>query len=388
MDELIQMTVGVVGAIGISAALFIAANKITDRLPGSWPDRVRPWVFVGPALFFIFVTLLVPTVRTVYLSFFDGRGENYVGGENFVWIFSSDAIFNVTGAGDILGSRLLWVGLLAGAAALLLAMRSGRQIGTRFDFSDQGPLLLLAAGIVLGLFAVFTSLRGVIWNNLWWVVAVTGIATGLGLAVAVLADRMKGESIAKSLIFLPMAISFVGASVIWRFVYFFSPAGVEQIGLLNAVWVGLGGMPQAVLQNQPWNTFFLIIVLIWGQTGFAMVVLSASIKAVPDDLIEAARVDGATESQVFWRVILPQIRTTILVVVTTLVILVMKVFDIVKVMTNGQFGTNVIANEMFDQAFRFSQAGRGAALAVVLFVAVLPVMFYNVRRVRQEAKPG
>jgi alpha-glucoside transport system permease protein len=217
------------------------------------------------------------------------------------------------------------------------------------------------------------------------VVAVTGIATGLGLAVAVLADRMKGESVAKALIFLPMAISFVGASVIWRFVYAFQPAGVDQIGLLNAVWVGLGGVPQTVLQAQPWNTFFLIIVLIWGQTGFAMVVLSAAIKAVPDDLIEAARVDGATESQVFWRVVLPQIRTTILVVVTTLVILVMKVFDIVKVMTNGEFGTNVIANEMFDQAFRFNARGQGAALAVVLFVSVLPVMIINVRRVRQGA---
>jgi alpha-glucoside transport system permease protein len=202
----------------------------------------------------------------------------------------------------------------------------------------------------------------------------------------VLADRMKGEALAKSLIFLPMAISFVGASVIWRFVYAFQPMGVDQIGLLNAVWVGLGGMPLAVLQNQPWNTFFLIMVLIWGQTGFAMVVLSASIKAVPDELIEAARVDGATESQVFWRVILPQIRTTILVVVTTLVILVMKVFDIVKVMTNGEFGTNVIANEMYDQAFIFSQAGRGSALAVVLFISVLPVMIYNVRRVRREAE--
>jgi ABC-type sugar transport system permease subunit len=388
MDELIQMTVGVVASIGISAAIFIAANKVTDRLPGRWSHRVRPWVFVGPALFFIFVTLLVPTIRTVYLSFFDNRGDSLVGAENFEWIFSSDAIFNVSGAGDILGSRLLWVGLAATAGAVALARRSGREVGTRFDFSDQLPLLLLSGGVVLGLFSVFTSLRGVIWNNLWWVVAVTGIATGLGLAVAVLADRMKGEAIAKSLIFLPMAISFVGASVIWRFVYFFQPAGTDQIGLLNAVWVGLGGVPQAVLQNQPWNTFFLIIVLIWAQTGFAMVVLSAAIKAVPDDLIEAARVDGATESQVFWRVVLPQITTTILVVVTTLVILVMKVFDIVKVMTNGQFGTNVIANEMFDQAFRFSQAGRGAALAVVLFVAVLPVMFYNIRRVRQEAELG
>ena len=140
-----------------------------------------------------------------------------------------------------------------------------------------------------------------------------------------------------------------------------------------------------MLQQGPWNTFFLIIVLIWGQTGFAMVVLSASIKAVPDDLIEAARIDGATESQVFWRVTLPQIRTTVLVVVTTLVILVMKVFDIVKVMTNGEFGTNVIANEMYDQAFIFGNQGLGAGLAVVLLVSVLPIIVYNVRQVGEEA---
>lgn len=385
MEKLLETLIGVVVAIGISAALFVAANKLTDLLPPRWSRRVRPWVFVGPALLFIFATLVVPTVRTVYLSLFDNRGDEFVGLDNYSTIFSDDSIFNVSGAGDILTSRLLWVGLVATVAALVLGRVAGRRVGRAMDLGDQLPLLLLTSGVILGLFAVFTSLRGVIWNNLWWVVAVTGIATGLGLAVAVLADRVKGEAIAKSLIFLPMAISFVGASVIWRFVYFFQPAGVEQIGLLNAVWVGLGGAPQAVLQSQPWNTFFLIVVLIWGQTGFAMVVLSAAIKAVPDELIEAAQVDGASESQVFWKVVLPQIRTTILVVVTTLVILVMKVFDIVKVMTNGEFGTNVIANEMFDQAFRFNSAGRGSALAVVLFISVLPVMLYNVRRVRQEA---
>ena len=152
------------------------------------------------------------------------------------------------------------------------------------------------------------------------------------------------------------------------------------------MWTGLGGDPLTVLQAQPWNTFFLIVVLIWGQTGFAMVVLSAAIKAVPDELIEAARVDGASPGEIFWRITLPQIRSTILVVVTTLIILVMKVFDIVKVMTNGEFGTNVIANEMFDQAFRVPDRGRGAALAVILFVAVLPIMYFYVQRVRREAE--
>jgi len=384
MDELIRMVVGVVGSIGISAAIFISLNKVADLLPIGARNAVRPWIFVGPALIFIFAALVVPTMRTLYLSFFDNSGDNYVGGENYGWIFTNDSIFGFDGIGGVFTSRLFILGIVIAGAAGALTFRSGRRNGSRVDLSGSTPLVLLGAAATFLLFAVFTNLSGVIWNNLWWVVAVTGIATSLGLAVAVLADQVKGESIAKSLIFLPMAISFVGASIIWRFVYSFSPAGRDQIGILNGVWVGLGGQPLAVLQDQPWNTFFLIVVLIWAQTGFAMVVLSSAIKAVPDEFIEAARVDGATKQQIFWKIILPQISSTIVVVVTTLIILVMKVFDIVKVMTNGEFGTNVIANEMFDQSFRFQSFGRGSALAVVLFISVLPIMIMNVRRVRNE----
>ena len=159
-----------------------------------------------------------------------------------------------------------------------------------------------------------SALRGVIWNNVFWVVFVTGLSTIFGLAIAVLADRARGESLAKSLIFMPMAISFVGASVIWRFVYAFTPAGEDQIGVLNAAWVAFGNDPEAWLQQPPWNTLFLIAIMIWIQTGFAMVVLSSAIKAVPDELHEAARVDGASEAQAFWRITVPQIRTTIAVV--------------------------------------------------------------------------
>ncbi|MFP5578085.1 MAG: carbohydrate ABC transporter permease [Acidimicrobiia bacterium] len=377
---------GVVISIAASAGLFIGANGLASMLPGSAAAKLRPWIFVGPALLFIFVTLVVPTVRTLYLSLLDNNGEEMVGADQYVDIFTSDDIFGFDGLVDMFTSRLFFLGLLALAVGAVLAMRNGRAIGTRADFSSSGTTLAIAVGVTLVLFALFSSARGVIWNNLWWVFAVTTLATALGLAVAVLADRVKGESIAKALIFLPMAISFVGASIIWRFVYAFRPQGSDQIGVLNAVWRGLGGAVLDPLQARPWNTFFLIIVLIWGQTGFAMVVLSSAIKAVPDEYVEAARVDGATESQIFWRIILPQIRSTILVVVTTLIILVMKVFDIVKVMTNGEFGTNVIANEMFDQAFRFGNVGLGAALASVLFLAVLPLMYINVRRVREEAQ--
>ena len=377
---------GVVISITASAGIFIGANGLASLLPARASEKFRPWIFVAPALLFIGAALVVPTVRTVYLSFFDKRSENYVGGENFGWIFTQDSIFSTRGLTDMFTSRLFFIGIVALAIALFLGVRNGKRIGTRFDFSSSATTLAIAAGVTFVLFALFSSATGVVWNNLWWVFAVTGIATGLGLAVAVLADRVKGESIAKALIFLPMAISFVGASIIWRFVYAFRPQGSDQIGVLNAVWRGLGGAVFDPLQARPWNTFFLIIVLIWGQTGFAMVVLSSAIKGVPDEYIEAARVDGATDSQIFWRIVLPQISSTILVVVTTLIILVMKVFDIVKVMTNGEFGTNVIANEMFDQAFRFFDFGLGAALATVLFVAVLPIMFFNIRRVREEAE--
>ncbi len=377
---------GVVISLTASAGLFVGANGLVSLMPGRVADKLRPWIFVGPALLFIFAALVVPTVRTIYLALLDNRSEDVVGGENFGWIFTDDSMFNTEGLADMFTSRLFFIGLVALVVGTVLAMRGGKVIGTRFDFSGSLITLTLGAAVTFILFALFSSARGVIWNNLWWVFAVTGIATSLGLAVAVLADRVKGESVAKALVFLPMAISFVGASIIWRFVYAFRPQSSDQIGLLNAVWRGLGGMVLDPLQSRPWNTFFLIIVLIWGQTGFAMVVLSSAIKAVPDDFIEAARVDGASESQIFWRIILPQIRSTILVVVTTLIILVMKVFDIVKVMTNGEFGTNVVANEMFDQAFRFGNVGYGAALASVLFLAVLPIMYINIRRVREEAE--
>ncbi len=221
-------------------------------------------------------------------------------------------------------------------------------------------------------------------NNILWLVLVTGISVGMGLVIAVLVDRIKWEPIAKSLIFLPMAISFVGASVIWRFVYAFQPAGRPQIGLLNAIWTGLGGQPIGWLQTQPLNTFALILIMIWLQTGFCMVILSAAVKAVPSELMEAARIDGATEIQIFLQVIIPYVRKTVVTVATTVIILVLKVFDIVYVMTSGQFGTEVIANRMYAEMFRFRNFGRGSALAVILLLAVIPVMLGNIRSWREE----
>jgi alpha-glucoside transport system permease protein len=226
----------------------------------------------------------------------------------------------------------------------------------------------------------------VLRNTLLWVVGCPIVATMVGLLYAVLVDGSRFEGIAKSLIFLPMAISLVGASIIWRFVYEyrFEQLGVEQIGLLNQVVVWLGRDPQQWLINAPWNTLFLMLVMVWIQTGFAMTILSAGIKSIPADIVEAARVDGATGRQVFRFVTLPSLRSTLVVVVTALAIWALKVFDIVRTMTGGQFGTSVVANEFYTQSFRVRDQGLGAALATILFVLVLPVIAYTVRQLRRS----
>ncbi|NLG69139.1 MAG: sugar ABC transporter permease, partial [Firmicutes bacterium] len=229
--------------------------------------------------------------------------------------------------------------------------------------------------------AMLTALR----NNVLWLVLFTTLTVGLGLALAVLTDRVRYEAAAKALIFLPMAISFVGAGVIWKFVYAYRPAGAPQIGLANQVMVLSGREPVGWLIAQPWvNNLALIVVGVWIWTGFAMVVLSAAYKGIPKELLEAARVDGASEWQVFWRISLPVIQSTVAVVATTMVITVLKVFDIVYVMTNGSFGTEVMANRMYKEMFQFRHFGRASAIAVILFIAIVPVMLANIRRFRQQ----
>ncbi len=458
-----MMGLAVLGAgIGVRLGL----NQPIDRSGRErLQHRARAIIFLAPALVFIAATLIIPTIQTLGLSLYGPRSANFVGFANYTRVFTTPDIFNVSAWPNIFTSGLFLWGLGFAIAGFAFARYKGKAIGGGNDWTglSAGPVAL---GALLIAFAVFTTLRGVIWNNLWWVFAVTVIAAGLGLAIAVLADRARGEAIAKSLIFMPMAISFVGAGIIWRFMYLARPQGRDQTGVLNFVWVGLGemsvgrttagtvvivalavavallallafrawraeqnsvaigsvisavpvlwllwrflgdgiggvvrdpvtgeavlgadggiiGQPVIFLQDQPWNTFWLIIVLIWIQTGFAMVVFSAAIKGVPTDLIEASRVDGATENETFWRVTIPQIAPTIGVVTTTLIVLVMKVFDIPKVMTNGQFGTNVLANEMWQKAFTELNVGMGAALAMILFFSVLPVMYYNIRRQRE-----
>ena len=223
----------------------------------------------------------------------------------------------------------------------------------------------------------------VLTNTAIWVFVVPIASTFIGLVIAYLTDRMKTASVVKSLIFMPMAISMVGASIIWKFVYDFEPNLKKvDIGLLSAVSKALGITPPNWLLENPLNTFLLIVVMIWIQTGFAMVVLSAAMKNIPDEVVEASMLDGATQLKRFIQITVPMIRASIVVVLTTITIGTLKVFDIVRTMTGGNFQTNVIANEMYSQTFRALNYGTGSALAIILFLGVVPIIIYNIRQLR------
>jgi alpha-glucoside transport system permease protein len=415
-------------------------------------SRSRAWIFVTPALGFIVIGLLGPLVRTIYLSFRNRNGRESVGWDNYTDLWRNPGFKDTSNWENIFTSRLFFFALALLALGVLVGVIAGRRTSQPFERTPTslGPIL---AGFFILSCAILASIRGTLFNNIWWVIVVTTLATVFGLAIAVLADRAKAENAAKSLVFLPMAISFIGAGIIWRFMYQPRDPSQQQTGLMNAAWVwigestssttgqvvwvivlgalalgfaflikqgidtktntmigfsagflvfvlyliyrvlgpGLGGVtgagrprPVLFLQEGPFNNMWLMVVLIWVQTGFAMVILSSAIKAVPTELVEAAKVDGATESQVFWRITLPQIAPTIGVVTTALFVTVMKVFDIVYAMTNGNFGTQVIANQMWITAFGQSNLGLGSALAVVLFVSVIPIMWINIRRIQKE----
>ncbi|MBZ0295272.1 MAG: sugar ABC transporter permease [Anaerolineae bacterium] len=313
--------------VGITALYFYGSNYLLNALlpdthssTGEFVSRegiretIRPWLFVAPALLILGIYLVYPAVQTLFLSFNNANGREFVGLNNY--------------------KRAL---------------------------TDENFL---------------EAVR----NNLLWLIMVPTFSTAFGLVIAVLADNVRWGNIAKSLIFMPMAISFVGASVIWKFVYAINPS----IGLVNAIIVGLGGEPVDVLQIPFWNNFFLMIILIWIQTGFAMVLMSAALRGVPEETLEAARIDGANGIQIFFRIMVPQIMSTIFVVWTTIVIVVLKVFDIVLAMTNGNWNTQVMANYMFDQMFRAFDYGYASLLALVIMVAVVPIMIVNIRRFQKE----
>jgi alpha-glucoside transport system permease protein len=318
------LTALVTVAIGIGGALalYYLLNKIAELLPERWEARVKPYFYILPAFAAITLYLLYPAVLTVNNSFKDRFSREYVGFENYSDLFSN------------------------------------------------------------------AGFRDTLFNTLLWILIVPAVTVVLGLLVATLADRLQpaGEKFAKTLIFLPMAISMVGAATIWRFVYYAAPAGQTQIGLQNALLGMFGKDPVAWLQQSQFhlNSLFLMVVLLWSQIGFSMVLLSAAVKGVPGDTLEAARIDGATERQIFFQVVVPQIKGTIITVFITVTIGVMKIFDIVYVMTNGNFNTNVLGNEFFNQLYTNFNSGSASAIVVILMLAVVPIMWYQVRHFKAE----
>jgi alpha-glucoside transport system permease protein len=307
-------------ALLLFAAVMGVILFFAGRLGGRRGDKWVGYLYLLPVLLMLAVGLVYPGLRTIYESFFDAAGKAFIGIDNYKTIFSD---------------------------------------------KDQ-----------------LTVLR----NTVLWVVFTPFVATGIGLVYAILVDKSRFERFAKALIFLPTSISFVAASVIWKFVYEYRPdqGRVKQIGLVNQIIVWFGGKPQQLLIESPLNTFLLIVVLIWIQAGFAMTILSAAIKAIPDDIVEAARLDGVTPWTMFKNITLPSVRPTVVVVLTTIGIATLKVFDIVRTMTGGQFNTSIVANEFYSQTFRADNQGLGAALAVLLFILVIPIVVYNVRSLRQS----
>ncbi|MEN8239419.1 MAG: sugar ABC transporter permease [Actinomycetota bacterium] len=322
-NKALQVVVAVIAGVFGVWGMYWSMDRLINLLPERRGRAVRPFAFVGPAMAILAFYLVYPAVNTTVISFMDKEGETFVGLDNFIRIFTE----------------------------------STYQVAIR--------------------------------NSLGWVILVPIAAVGIGLAFATMVDKLgrRTESITKSLIFLPMAISFVGAAVVFAFVYGFRPEGFgNQIGILNAIWVAFGADPVNWLQLQPWNNLFLMVILVWLQTGFSMVILSSAIKGVPEALLEAARIDGATEWHAFWKVTFPSISSTVVVVWTTVLITTWKVFDIVFVMTGGRDGTQVVAQQMVTEFFTNNNDGLGAALAVLLFIAVVPILIINVNRFKaQEA---
>ena len=321
-SKILTAFITVVAGIGVALLLYYALNKLAELLPGKWEHRIKPYFYILPAYLAITLYLLYPAVQTVVDSFQDQAGVEWVGFENYTDLLNSPAFR------DTLFNTFLWI-------------------------------LIVPAGTVI-----------------------------MGLAVATLADRLsaRGENLVKTIVFLPMAISLVGASVVWNFVYEFRPAGRPQVGLMNAIIGVFGADPIAWLERSGFhlNSLLLMVVLMWSQVGFSMVLLSAAVKGVPVDTLEAARIDGAREGQIFFRVIVPQIKGTIITVFVTVTIGVMKIFDIVYTMTNGRFNTNVVGNEFFNQLNRFFNNGAAAAVVVMLMLAVIPIMIYQVRHFKAE----
>ena len=324
-NKIVIAIVALIAGVGGAALLFWFLNMFVESLPQRFSLAVIPYAFLLPAFGLVSLVLLYPTIQTINYSFANSDSTAYVGLQNYRAIFQDSEFW------------ASWV------------------------------------------------------NNVLWLLIVPAFTVGLGIVVAVLADKLSatGERGTKGLIFLPMAISFVSATAVWGLIYAYNNPGQPQTGLLNAIVVGLGGQPQTwlAIETAKLNSLLLMVILIWMQAGFAMVLLSSAIKGVPEDTLEAARIDGATEFQIFRLVVVPQISSTIITVYVTIFIIVLKVFDIVYVSTNGSYDTNVIANLFFNRLFAASEAGQAAAIVVTLLIAVTPLIIFQIKTFR-DAEAG
>jgi alpha-glucoside transport system permease protein len=314
--RILTALIAVIGVPILLVGYIRLGEWLLERLPRRIAGRMRPYLWVFPAVAFATVFMVLPTINTIFISFQDARG-NPVGLDNYVFFFTNPE--------------------------------------------------------------TLTSLK----NNVLWLVFFTGFVVGFGLFFSVIFDRVRYESWAKTAVFLAFPISSVAASIIWKFMYDYDAPGREQTGTLNAVLGTVGFEPVAWLINQTTNNWALIAVGVWASTGFAMVIMSAALKGISSELLEAARVDGATERQVLRRIIIPLLMPTLTVITTTMIITALKVFDIVYVLTSGAYGTDVIARQLF-QRIANSDYGRAAAVAVVLLLAVAPVLLFNVKRFREQ----
>jgi alpha-glucoside transport system permease protein len=312
----------IIGGIGGAIIIFWILNKLAESLKGRWEDRVKPWMFAGPAILAIAVYLIYPAIVTLQYSFANEDSTAYVGLGNYKDLLTDNSFLQV------------------------------------------------------------------LFNNILWIIIVPAMTVVLGLGVAVLADRLRprGEKSAKTFIFLPMAISMVGAATIWRTVYDYQPEGAPQTGILNAILAYFNKGPvfwygESTLHL---NSLLLMIILIWTMVGYSMVLLSAAIKGVPEDTIEAGRIDGAGERRIFFNIIVPQIWPTVITVFITVLIGVMKVFDVVYVTTNGAYNTDVIGRRFYDELYTQGNNGYASAIVVILMIAIVPVLIYQVRHFRAE----
>ena len=324
MKDLLFALLAVVGGIAITVFIYWFLNLLTRELPEKIKKKVEPYIFIGPVLILIGIFIVIPTIQSIRLSFMEEEidgSTTWVGLQNFRDLFAEEYFPNM------------------------------------------------------------------IVNNLMWIAIVPFLTVSIGLAIAQFANNVgsRAEKIFKSIFFMPMTISFVSAAVIWRYIYAYAPDGQDQVVLLNNIWLKLGGSPQAWFQIEAFrlNNLLLMVILIWLSAGYSMVLLSASIKSVPEDTLEAGRVDGASTGQIFFKIVLPQIWPTVVAVFITVLIGAMKIFDIVLAMTGGNYNTTVLAQTFYLEYFSYGNTGKAMAAVVILILAIIPVMFYQVRHYRK-----